>query len=428
MADLLLGWVNDEIGLHKHVSNLGPAWSTGYLIGELLNKHNQQSNLGSFQRKDTPDAKINNFCLLEPTIRRLNIKFDSKVAFAIMQGDTGQTSKLLYQLKMAMDRLEKFSAPVSIREAKPGMGTRKALPNVPVRPSHSKVNEKNHEMFEKNLRIILEGGNDVMTRKTLKRFKDEEEKQLRDLEQFKVDTNNAAVQKILDIKAVRMNQKKEEAKRLSAQQQETMETWENNQAKARERKNVKMRVTKKLQRMKEDTLSGMKLTDQHTVVDQIRDFEVRLSKLDNPPPVSGASRTTNNDPNAAVSDKRGMERDVANQMKSITDRKKLATEKSIAREKRKRRFLKSQEEAEIEGFHVLGVEMIKDQLTRKTVSERKVEYDISEISKHKAMAVENRAYRNLQYKQRAEVDSEVSGDRSRRSEATTLLPKPCVCE
>ena len=175
-----------------------------------------------------------------------------------------------------------------------------------------------------------------------------------------------------------------------------------------------MRVTKKLQQMKEDTLSGMKLMDQHTVVDQIRDFEVRLSRLDKPPPVVGASRTTNNDPNAAVSDKRGMERDVANQMKNITDRKKLATEKSIAREKRKRRFLKSQEEAEIEGFHVLGVEMIKDQLTRKTVSESKVAYEISEISKHKAMAVENRAYRNLQYKQRFEIDSEVRLRRARR--------------
>lgn len=141
MSELLLKWLNDEVVLHKRVTNLGSDFTNGYLFGEILHKHNQQPNLEHFNKRDTPDAKINNFCLIEPTIKRLNIRFDSKVAYAIMQGDRQVISKLVYQLKMSMDRLEKFSAPVSIREAKMAEGGIKPLPNVPVRPSHSKVGE-----------------------------------------------------------------------------------------------------------------------------------------------------------------------------------------------------------------------------------------------------------------------------------------------
>jgi len=52
MAELLLSWVNDEIGLHKHVSNLGTDWTNGYLIGELMDKHNQQVNSGGVSGRE----------------------------------------------------------------------------------------------------------------------------------------------------------------------------------------------------------------------------------------------------------------------------------------------------------------------------------------------------------------------------------------
>jgi hypothetical protein len=103
-------------------------------------------------------------------------------------------------------------------------------------------------MFDMTIRQMIESGNDVMMGTQLSRFKDEEEKQLRDLEQFKVDTNQAAVQKIVDIKAVRMNQKREQAKLASTQQQESNETWKANQDKAKARADVKRRVNEKVRR------------------------------------------------------------------------------------------------------------------------------------------------------------------------------------
>ena len=141
---------------------------------------------------------------------------------------------MIYQVKMSMDRLEKFSQPTSVR-SRDDSGGKKPLPNIPVRPSHSDFNPKGHEMFDKSIRQMLEGGNNVMIGKAMKRFKDEEEKQLRDMEQFKHDTNAAAVQKIIDIKAQRMSQKKEAASLTDAKNQEDLETWRQNQARAKER-------------------------------------------------------------------------------------------------------------------------------------------------------------------------------------------------
>ena len=51
---------------------------------------------------------------LEPTMRALKIKFDAQVASALMGAKPGAASRVLYQLKMALDRIENFTAPVSV--------------------------------------------------------------------------------------------------------------------------------------------------------------------------------------------------------------------------------------------------------------------------------------------------------------------------
>lgn len=43
-----------------------------------------------------------------------------------------------------------------------------------------------HAMFDKSIRQMLEGGNAIMEGTAMKRFKDEEEKQMKDMEQVRV--------------------------------------------------------------------------------------------------------------------------------------------------------------------------------------------------------------------------------------------------
>ena len=74
--------------------------SNGYLLGELLYRTNQIQNFSKFQRDLTSNAKINNFCMLEPALRGLNIKFDAQVAHAIMQGKPGAVATVLYKVRL----------------------------------------------------------------------------------------------------------------------------------------------------------------------------------------------------------------------------------------------------------------------------------------------------------------------------------------
>ena len=46
MAEILLSWLNDEVKLSRKVVNLDADWRSGYLIGEVLWKHNQQGDFG----------------------------------------------------------------------------------------------------------------------------------------------------------------------------------------------------------------------------------------------------------------------------------------------------------------------------------------------------------------------------------------------
>ena len=40
--DLILSWLNDEVQLSTKITNIESQFANGYLLGELLEKHNQQ--------------------------------------------------------------------------------------------------------------------------------------------------------------------------------------------------------------------------------------------------------------------------------------------------------------------------------------------------------------------------------------------------
>ncbi|KAE8954388.1 hypothetical protein PR003_g26000, partial [Phytophthora rubi] len=69
MADLLLRWLNHELELSTHVTHVEADFASGYLLGEILHRLNHQHDFADFMRSSSADAKILNFCLLEPTLR-----------------------------------------------------------------------------------------------------------------------------------------------------------------------------------------------------------------------------------------------------------------------------------------------------------------------------------------------------------------------
>jgi len=105
MAELLAKWLNEEIRLSHPVTDFESDFASGYLFGELLYKFNQQENFAEFSTKDNISTKVKNFEKLEPTLRNLNIKFDSQQVDKIMKQERGFALRLLYQLKMILEKV-----------------------------------------------------------------------------------------------------------------------------------------------------------------------------------------------------------------------------------------------------------------------------------------------------------------------------------
>ena len=55
--------------------------------------------------RDNISTKVKNFEKLEPTLRNLNIKFDSRQVDKIMKQERGYALRLLYQLKMILEKV-----------------------------------------------------------------------------------------------------------------------------------------------------------------------------------------------------------------------------------------------------------------------------------------------------------------------------------
>ncbi|KAG3198699.1 hypothetical protein PC128_g5828 [Phytophthora cactorum] len=149
MAELLLRWLNHELELSTHVTDVESDFASGYLLGEILHRLNHQHNFADFMRSSSVDAKVLNFCLLEPTLRNLNVEFDANVAVAIMNEKKDAAANLLYQIKMASARVGRA----------PGVSTKSLertgvlpLHNTPVKLAKPVYDSEKHKLFEHSIR------------------------------------------------------------------------------------------------------------------------------------------------------------------------------------------------------------------------------------------------------------------------------------
>ena len=166
MAKLLTDWLNNEVKLSKRIESLDNDFADGYLLGELLMKFNQQDNFESFLNKDNPDARINNFCLIEPTMRQIGVLFNSKLAYDIMHCKKDVMKNLLFEIKVSLDKIVKMAPPAVKMD-----GTKTRGP--PMRVIHSvkpKFDNSMHNTFESVVRRDMVNPNELFEEKALRRF------------------------------------------------------------------------------------------------------------------------------------------------------------------------------------------------------------------------------------------------------------------
>ncbi|KAL3868818.1 hypothetical protein ACJMK2_041577, partial [Sinanodonta woodiana] len=109
MTEILCRWLNDELSVSQKIeqTTFSKDFSSGYLIGEVLNKHGLQNDFDQFSQSKTADSKLNNFMLLEPTLHLLGIPFDINLARDVMTEKHGVATRLMYQLYVALNNKKK---------------------------------------------------------------------------------------------------------------------------------------------------------------------------------------------------------------------------------------------------------------------------------------------------------------------------------
>ncbi|KAL5265353.1 hypothetical protein ACHWQZ_G006182 [Mnemiopsis leidyi] len=108
MTDILCKWLNEDVKLQEKIdpANFARAFGSGYLLGELMSKYGLQEDFKSFSPGNNTDAKLNNFSRLEPSLRLLQVPFNSNIVSDVMREKPGSVTKLMYQLFIALNRKE----------------------------------------------------------------------------------------------------------------------------------------------------------------------------------------------------------------------------------------------------------------------------------------------------------------------------------
>lgn len=213
MAKLLIDWLNHDVKLSKEVFSLEEDFKNGFLLGELLHKYNQQSGFDKFTDAYHPDAKIVNFCLLEPTMRQIGVFFSSKVAFEIMNGKKGVMKTLLYETKIALDSIIKRSL---LTKTTDSSGSPKILRVIPsFRPSFDQTKA---DTFQTAIRVLMENPKQVMMDKHMEKFTQK-------IESFR-DSVSLGHSASLSLIETEVQQTKQVAKQRQEHEKEFMTAWD----------------------------------------------------------------------------------------------------------------------------------------------------------------------------------------------------------
>jgi len=270
MAQLLLEWLNEKVVLNSKVVSFSEDFKDGYLLGNILYKFNQQINFNEFSNTGHPNAKLNNFLLLEPTMRKIGVHFNSKVVSDIMTGKGSSVKNLLYEMKTQLESIYRNSQQ-NVKERIKGTPNDKAFNVIPhARPSYDNTKLAT---FSNAIHAKIENTNEVMLEKVLSKHTLKGKDYL--------DTMSAADS---DYYKDFMDQKSHGRDMERSKKSQALETyhyiesqhiaqWKTNQRVAHERKARKLRVESDLTQRREALQMKVHFMTQSKTMNSIDNFD-----------------------------------------------------------------------------------------------------------------------------------------------------------
>jgi hypothetical protein len=269
MARLLLQWLNEEVCLSQEIISIADDFSNGYLLGELLFRYNQQESFDLFQNSKTSDAKIKNFCLLEPTMRHLGVFYNSQLVYEIIHCKSGTMKTLLYEIKIILDGVSKKNTP------------HQQQPMIKIlRPSLPSFDQTQTNTFETSLRSMMENPKEVLMSKAIEKYS-----LMTNLFQNSVTISHSQT---LGNMKTQLERNKEIKQQKQLHEQEFQQTWneihlkewKTNQIIAKNRKKLIKNVTNELMTRKIRKTENAQHRAVEDSLEDIQQFEERFQEME----------------------------------------------------------------------------------------------------------------------------------------------------
>ena len=427
MAELLLNWLNAEVGLSRTVHSFGHDFQSGYILGEILHNFNQLTDFASYVDKDTVNAKVNNFCRLHRTLTGLDVEgFNASNAYKIMSGDERETKSLLYKVKVALETLKPLK-----------VGSTPKPCNLPRRIHRPKYDKLARDLFESSIRNLVESQCYLDTEKKMKRFRDEEERQRLFAQHMDRIEKDAVAAYKGEMRQELLDKAKREREHLYRLEQEGIVIWNqgrmlrkqcNAVVKQYKENAEKMRQDKRLEQIYQDAQavrrgheefesrneSDMPATPpavpkQDVLCESIEEYNAfvpqtatgTVSAVETLPGVNGAALQ---DANA-----------VAKYMETLRTRRVEAGKLSQLRSSRRRRYLAEREDECSKRREALLRENVEKDATRASNTEIEMMRHLNVQQMYKSVMRANREYRESQYVEQKRVDDTNHRDSCRKA-------------
>jgi len=430
MAQLLFSWLNDEVKLSQMVTNLEEDFRDGYLLGELLFRFNQQDNFLMFDRTFTPDSRIKNFCLLEPTIRRLGAPFNFALAFDIMKGKQGVTKALLAELRAILERIKKNSMPPI---APPGQ--RGQIMRV-MRPGNERFDKSMSQAFEKSVRALMDNPTEVILHKTVTaKFEaigeasDALAESGDNQDQWEVANEQLRKREVFE------HRKKHEGEFKKSWDLMNVEQWKRNQQTGRTRKMKEDKEVTDYQTRRAVHFTTINENARAETFSSINAFDKRLQKevfREDAALASGLGASLKKTVSAAdgsglptleYTDQAYLDAGLNLALKTMKEHHSVELQKQQVHDRRRRKFVRQQERTHSTNLHTRAQSEIVEQLLNESKSEAIETTSRDKVLAHREIFAENRILRQERV---LEVDATTSQALDARSKEICTREKDWV--
>ncbi|MCQ2816970.1 MAG: hypothetical protein MJ252_06870 [archaeon] len=430
MSSILLTWLNTEVDLSKKIKNMEEDFANGYLLGELLHKFNQLTNMDEFRNDNSRESQIRNFDILHQVLSNVGVKFTPQTAKNIMNKKPGVVSNLLYEIRSNLEKKGVNPDNISLKKSSHFQEM--------YAPMKFKQDIPKYTSFEN--RHFLE----TLQRNTRSQKEIDLEKKLKKFEDFKISQDKKIKEAILKEQFEKKKELEDNIKNhrnknqryhafLQQFEEKGINNWKTNMLKAKERemKDIKFQLTQaeKITKNLERNINAT-VRDYKRKVDTFEaNFGPKKKKKANKGQTPG--KEFNNDEfelnqeleklgaeevdlNGGVIDNHGkvifenVEKKAEAIKNAIYGRIMLDHRTKTERNRRRRKIIVEQGKAQLEIENLRREQQYISKLAKQSNQEKQLTYEVYRVNQCKKIIMENRELRENKYKEREEQNVKFS--------------------